>query len=77
MTDQDALIAIAGALLGLWWLVKHPEAAKAVGLALLFGLVFFGAAHAATHGQRHHRSRYRRQWHHLRETPRGAHHRRR
>jgi hypothetical protein len=38
MTDQDMLtIAVVG-VLAVWWLVKHPEAAKGIGLVPFVGL---------------------------------------
>jgi hypothetical protein len=55
MSDLDALMIGAGGVLTVWWLVKHPDVATGLGLALLVGLFCFGAAHAATHPRRQHR----------------------
>jgi hypothetical protein len=65
MTDQDTLLMVAAGLLAVWWLVKHPGAAKGIGLVLLVGLVCFGIAQAQTHARWHHRRGYR-QGHHRR-----------
>jgi hypothetical protein len=59
MTDQETLLMVAAGLLAVWWLVKHPGAAKAIGAVVLVGLVCFGIAHVQTHARRHHRRGYR------------------
>jgi hypothetical protein len=67
MTDRETLLMCAAGALALWWLVKHPEAAKVIGVVLLCGLV---ATPAATREQRHHRKGYGRGRHHRRYRPR-------
>jgi hypothetical protein len=54
MTDGNMVAAAVVGLAIVYWLWKHPTAAKGIGLV---GLVCFGAAaHAQTHERRHHRS---------------------
>jgi hypothetical protein len=63
MTDQDKLMIAATGLVAVWWLWRHPAAARAIGWVVLFGLVCFGVAHAQTHARRQHRSPRRSSYH--------------
>ena len=54
MTSQDTTLIVSAGLLALWWLWKHPAAAKGLGLVVLVGLVCFGVAHAQTRAGRDH-----------------------